>query len=104
MLAGMVPFFTRLLERADKLPTLTQRGRGGLGANAECSPWYLFSQTPEPKLALIPKTSFGSHADGREVGARFYGMSTDPEPIRIGLRSIRVDPQPDRGESLRRSG
>ena len=47
---------------------------------------------------------FGSHADGREVGARFYGMSTDPEPIRIGLRGIRVDTQPDRGESLRRSG
>ena len=66
--------------------------------------WYLFSQTPEPKLALISKTFFGSHADGREVGARFYGMSTDPEPIRIGLRGIRVDPQPDRGESLRRSG
>ena len=47
---------------------------------------------------------FGSHADGREVGARFYGMSIDPEPIRIGHRGIRVDPQPDRGESLQRSG
>ena len=34
----------------------------------------------------------------------FTGMSTDPEPIRIRLRGIRVDPQPDRGESLRRSG
>ena len=47
---------------------------------------------------------FGSHAGGREVGARFYGMSTDSEPIRIGLRGIRVDPQPYRGESLQRSG
>ena len=75
-----------------------------LGASAEFCRWYLFSQTPEPKLALISKTPFGSHADGREVGARFYGMSTDPEPIRIGLRGIRVDPQPDRGERLRRSG
>ena len=75
-----------------------------LGASAECCRWYLFSQTPEPELALISKTYFGSHADGREVGARVYGMSTDPEPIRIGLRGIRVDPQPDRGESLRRLG
>ena len=64
----------------------------------------MLTWVPEPKLALISKTFFGSHADGREVGARFYGMSTDPEPIRIGLRGIRVDPQPDRGESLRRSG
>ena len=64
----------------------------------------MLTWVPEPKLALISKTLFGSHADGREVGARFYGMSTDPEPIRIGLRGILVDPQPDRGESLRRSG
>ena len=64
----------------------------------------MLTWVPEPKLALISKTFFGSHADGREVGARVYGMSTDPEPIRIGLRGIRVDPQPDRGESLRRSG
>ena len=62
------------------------------------------SQTLEPKLALVSKTFFGSHADGRGVGARFYGMSIDPEPIRIGHRGIRVDPQPDRGESLQRSG
>ena len=46
VLAGMVPCFTRLLERADKLPTLTQRGRGGLGAGVECCRWYFFSQTP----------------------------------------------------------
>ena len=47
---------------------------------------------------------FGSHANGREVGSSFYGMSTDPEPFRTGFRGTRVDPQPDRGESLRRSG
>ena len=88
----MVPFFTRLLERAGKLSALTQRGRGGLGASAEGSRWYLFAQTPEPKLALISWKVFGSNVDGREIGARFYAMSTDPQPIRTGLRDIIVDP------------
>ena len=104
MLAGMVPFFTRLLERADKLPTLTQRGRGGLGASAECSRWYLLSQTPEPKLALISRKVFGGNVDGREIGARFCGMSTDPQTIRIGPRGISADPNKKKidGERLRR--
>ena len=100
MLAGMVPFFTRLLERADKLPTLTQRGRGGLGASAECCRWYLFSQAPESKLALISRKVFGGNVDGREIGARFYGMSTDPQTIRTWPRGISADPnkQRSRGE------
>ena len=63
-----------------------------------------FRKHREPKLALISKTFFGCHADGREVGSRFYEMSTDPEPSRTELRGIRVDPQPYRGECLRRSG
>ena len=95
-MAGMVPFFTRLLERADKLPTLTQRGRGGLGASAECCRWYFFSQTPEPNLALISRKDFGSKVDGREIGASFYGMGTDPQPIRTRLRGISVDPNKER--------
>ena len=93
MLAGMVPFFTRLLQRANKLPALTQReGRGGLGASAECCRWYLFSQAPESKLALISRKVFGGNVDGREIGARFYGMSTNPQTIRTGPRGISVDP------------
>ena len=63
-----------------------------------------FSANTGTQVSIDFEDIFGSHADGREVGARFYGMSTDPEPIRRGLRGIRVDPQPDRGESLRRSG
>ena len=90
-MAGMVPFFTRLLERVDKLPALTQRGRGGLGASAECCRWYLFSLTPEPKLTLISRTVFGGNVDGREIGARFYGMSVDPQLIRTGVCGIRDD-------------
>ena len=82
----MVPFFIRLLERDNRLPTLTQRGRGGLGAST------FFSQTPEPNLALISRKLFGSNVDRREIGARFYAMSTDPQPIRTGLRGIIVDP------------
>ena len=39
-----------------------------------------------------------------EKSERDYGMNTDTEPFRTGFRGIRVDPQPDRGESLRRSG
>ena len=89
---GWYLFLTRLLERADRLPTLTQRGRGGLGASAECCRWYFFSQTPEPNLALISRKDFGCKVDGREIGARFYGMSSDPQPIRTGLRGIIVDP------------
>ena len=92
MLVGMVPFFTRLLERADKFPALTQRGRGWLGAGAECCRWYLFSQKLEPKLALPSQKVFGNNVDGREIGARFYGMSTDPQPIRTRLRGISADP------------
>ena len=49
----------------------------------------IFSQTPEPNLALISRKLFGSNVDGREIGARFYGMSTDPQPIRTGLCGIR---------------
>ena len=81
-------------------------GEGGWAPVPSVADGTFFSQTPEPKLALISRKVFGSNVDGREIGSRFYGMSTDPEPIRIriGLRGIRVDPQPDRGESLRRSG
>ena len=46
----------------------------------------------EPNLALISRKDFGSKVDGREIGARFYGMGTDPQPIRTRLRGISADP------------
>ena len=52
---------------------------------------YLFSQTPEPKLALISRSIFGSSVDGEEIEVRFYGMSVDPQPIRTGLCGMRGD-------------
>ena len=52
----------------------------------------MLSWVPEPYLALISRKLFGSNVDGREIGARFYAMSTDPQPIRTGLRGIIVDP------------
>ena len=53
--------------------------------------WYLFSQTPEPKLALISRSIFGSSVDGEESEERFCCMSVDPQPIRTGLCGIRDD-------------
>ena len=96
-LTGMVPFFTRFLKSVDELPTLTRLGGGGLGACAECCRWYLFSQTPEPMLALISRRVFGSPFDGQERKARGYGISVDPQRIRRTLSGINVDPhQPKR--------
>ena len=51
-----------------------------------------FFANTEPNLALISRSIFGSNVDGREIGARFYAMSTDPQPIRTGFRGIIVDP------------
>ena len=50
-----------------------------------------FSQTPEPNLALLSRSIFGSSVDGEEIEARFYGMSVDPQPIRTGLCGMRDD-------------
>ena len=66
-------------------------GGGGPGAVIAHARWYFFSQTPEPNLALLSRSIFGSSVDGEEIEARFYGMSVDPQPIRAGLCGIRDD-------------
>ena len=40
--------------------------------------WYLFSQTPEPKLALISERLLGNRVDVQEIKARLYGINVDP--------------------------
>ena len=42
VLAGMVPFFTRLLQRVNKLPALTQRGERGAGRQCRVLPMVPF--------------------------------------------------------------
>ena len=66
-------------------------GGWGPGAVIAHARWYFFSQTPEPNLALLSRSIFGSSVDGEEIEARFYGMSVDPQPIRTGLCGIRDD-------------
>ena len=64
---------------------------GGPGAVIAHARWYFFSQTPEPNLALLSRSIFGSSIDGEEIEARFYGMSIDPQLIRTGFCGIRDD-------------
>ena len=61
---------------------------------------HTHTHTPESKFALILRKVFGGNVDGREIGARFYGMSTDPQTIRTWPRGISADPnkQRSRGE------
>ena len=64
---------------------------GGPGAVIAHARWYFFSQTPEPNLALLSRSIFGSSVDGEEIVARFYGMSVDPQLIRTRFCGINGD-------------
>ena len=75
-------------------------GWGFLASVLAHARWYLFSQTPEPKLALISRNIFGSSVDEEEIEARICGKSVDPQPIRIRLRATRVDQKKNQEGSL----